>query len=577
MMKNIRALSFFALPLLTPIAFFYQALTSKVKISGLILGISAALFLLLTACLWLWTDRKKFKLSRYAAYACMAALSTLFLFYDLLPNIVTKFALSAEEEPTRSDAVLYVVFAVYWLMMGYAGAVFLKGEKRLKAPSFFLISAIPLVAAYLLLILPGSSPDPDNHYLITYNYTNRLLGSGQEQEWSAREDDLQFYQNIMLRKEVTAEGVWQATQGAWTASTDELVPLPDQAEHMKGYSPISYLPQIIGMALGRLLGLGGVPSAYLARILTAALYILLCLNAVKTAPAGKIIFAVVPLLPMALMMSGAFSYDAAVIACTLNFIAATLALCQSPADKKRLIACIVWAFLIGAIKGGGYLLLLPLALLLLQYTDRKTALRSMAYILAAGLVSCVLFDLILVGKQGLFQLGTADNGMLYASFALRHPIRYVFMALKAYVNSPDEWISNIAGHALGWLEPVLPVVLPLSIVAVCFVCACREKDPLPLQPENKRVLMIPVLLSLCLTPMMLLSITPVGGAGISGLQGRYYLPVLPLALLLLSKFSLHSKPESAGIRSMLLLRCFDLLTALNCLCVYYLMRVYLIR
>lgn len=577
-MKRIKNVYFFTLSFFAPAAFFYQAQAGKVRINGIILGISALLFGLMIAHLWLGTDRNKIKTCRFAAYTCMSALSTLFLFYDLIPNVVTKFAVSPEADPVRSDVVLYVVFAVYWLMMGYAYILYLKGEKGLKIQSYFVISALPLAAAYMLLILPGSTPDANTHYLITYHYANRLLGSPQEQQWMAREEDARFYQDIMTLKASSAEGLWQTTElAAWQAELKDPVPLPARADHMKGYSPLSYLPQIAGMAMGRVLSLGSVPCVYLARLLTVAFYIIFCLRAIKTTPVGKIIFAVIPLLPMSLMMSGAFSYDAMVLVCALNFTACVFALCCVPTDKKRLFSCAVWAFLLGAVKGGGYLLLLPLIILLLQHMDRKNALRKVVAILAAGLGAAVLFDIVLVGKQGLFQLGTADNGMLSASFALRYPVRYLFMVLKAYVNSPDEWISNMGGHALGWLEPVLPVVLPLSIIAVCCVYACREKDHLSLRRENKRILLIPVLLSLGLTPMMLLSITPIGAAGIGGLQGRYFLPVLPLMLLLMTKFGLHHQMENPADRAALRLRCFDLLTALNCLCVYYLMRVYLIR
>lgn len=77
---------------------------------------------------------------------------------------------------------------------------------------------------------------------------------------------------------------------------------------------------------------------------------------------------------------------------------------------------------------------------------------------------------------------------------------------------------------------------------------------------------------------MLLSWTPEGSDIILGLQGRYYLPALPLFLLACTKFSLPGGPvlqrgqlAAAGRRFMMTF------CLLSCLSVYYMMRLYLTR
>ena len=131
-------------------------------------------------------------------------------------------------------------------------------------------------------------------------------------------------------------------------------------EKMKTYFPTNYLPQIIGVTIGKILGLGTVPMLYLARILTIIAYIAGCLHAVRTAPVGKVIFASTALLPSALMAGCSITYDAMVLISTLCFTASILRARHEPENRAALIESAVWAAVIGSVKGGGYLILLAL-------------------------------------------------------------------------------------------------------------------------------------------------------------------------------------------------------------------------
>lgn len=480
----------------------------------------------------------------------------------------------------RNELAIFIAFIVYWLLMGYAFWIYVhQREKKLKTAAFFLYSVIPLAAAYLLLILPWSPPDAGAHYLISYKYSNGILGYSNDQEWLFRNNDASFYRQVWEKeKDPNTEGLFALLEDSAFRGIDTgMDGIQLSAEHMKSYSPLNYLPQIIGLTVGRLLGLGTTPCIYLARLLILLLYIVLSYHAVKTTPVGKIVLAAIALLPMSLMMSSSFSYDAMVILCALNFTASVFSYYKNGTSKRGLIGCAIWAAFLGAVKGGGYLLLLPLAWILYDRENKKASLQNIVIIILSGALSYVLFNHILISKHGLYQFGNGEGEMLSASFAFFHPIQYIFMALKAYVNAFDIVLANMGGYALGWMEEVIPITVVLGIMAVTFVYSTIEKDALPLQSRDKRVMWLVVLISFCLTPVMLLSWTPVGSPGVGGLQGRYYLPVLPLIILILSKFRLRNDGLTAERRISLRSSCFNCLTALNCLCVYYMMRMYLIR
>ena len=79
-------------------------------------------------------------------------------------------------------------------------------------------------------------------------------------------------------------------------------------------------------------------------------------------------------------------------------------------------------------------------------------------------------------------------------------------------------------------------------------------------------------------PAMLLSWTPAGSDMILGLQGRYFLPVLPLIFFVFTKFSVRVRTDSSRERITGLGRKYMIwFAALSCLCVYFMMRLYLTR
>ena len=342
---------------------------------------------------------------------------------------------------------------------------------------------------------------------------------------------------------------------------------------MKFYSALNYLPQAFGLTLGRLLGLGTVLTIVLGRICMLAVYIAGCSHAVRITPVGKAVFAAVPLLPMALMMAGSYSYDAMVLVSTLCFTASVLHARFENGSRTAFIECIVWAFVLGGVKGGAFLIFLPLALMLMHSGWRKPL-----ALLAAGGLSALIFDVFLA-PDSLYQLGEEGSGMMRASFAFAHPQKFLDLLASTYLNSADELVLNMGGTRLAWLEPTIPSVVIAGLLAVIAAYAIFEKDRLRFTQLDRGLFLWILGMEIVFTPMMLLSWTEYGDDRIRGLQGRYYLPVLVLLLFLLTKFRLRIARGNDSGSSYVAIekKCAASLCALSCLCVYYMMRLYLIR
>lgn len=351
-----------------------------------------------------------------------------------------------------------------------------------------------------------------------------------------------------------------------------------RTDHMNFYSFVNYLPQILGLTAGRLLGLGGNLTIYLSRVFITIVFLLSCYLSIRATPVGKIVFAVVPLLPMSMMLGTSISYDAMVIITALGMISAMLALKNKPTDKRNIYRALIWVFLAGAVKGGINLIMMPLILLIPIRKEKNNLWGKYQLhinLILTGVLSLILFDFI-IPKGSLFQLHGIDALHLSASFALLHPITYLKMLIESYIHDIDVLMINMGGTHLAWLEYSIPSVWIVLIMIITGIMSTVEADELVLGKKDKWSFGLIILFVLLLTPAMLLSFTYVNSTNVEGLQGRYYLFVLPLIFLILTKFKLKNVMRGKWNEEILNTG-FIWLGALFSICIYYLLLIYLPR
>jgi uncharacterized membrane protein len=110
---------------------------------------------------------------------------------------------------------------------------------------------------------------------------------------------------------------------------------------------IPYLPQAIGIGIGRLLHLDLLWIFYLGRLMNLIASIILVIIAIRIIPVFKWLFTMAGLLPMTLYQFASLSYDAGTIGLSFILLALILRLAfYEGADIKRLL---VWIFIISAL------------------------------------------------------------------------------------------------------------------------------------------------------------------------------------------------------------------------------------
>ena len=283
---------------------------------------------------------------------------------------------------------------------------------------------------------------------------------------------------------------------------------------------------------------------------------------------------------MSIMLSSAISYDTMVLIVTLNFVACVFSLYYNPDSLKMLVQTCIWSFMLGGTKGGGYLILLPLVLILCKRAEIKKSVARCSSIIGSGLFSAVLFDKILQIGNELFQFGEDGNGKMKASFALIHPFKYICMVIITYIEKADYYIFNMMGTQLAWLEPTIPTYVIAILAILLLLYSFLEIDKVSFVNKDKIIMISILALSVFTTPAMLLSWTDEGSSVIGGIQGRYYLPVLVITFMIFTKFVPGYK-EIVKIDGEKLekgrFKCVRIFEIFLCLAMYYMIRLYLRR
>ena len=473
----------------------------------------------------------------------------------------------------------FAVAVILFVFGAFAAAVFFNRGAAFTPERFFLFAAVPLVFSYFLILPTFCVDDAYFHYSSGYHWANLLIGDGAH-AWLVRDTDAHYYGNNAEGLLLYPSGQVYLMEIKNAAEFDfggEMRNYRYVTDSLSSYSPLSYFPQIPGYALGRLLNLNGFFTARMARLMMILTYLLACYHAIRIVPIGKNVFALTALLPRALYVCSSISYDGVVLVVGFCWIANVLRLAYDSGSKKAWAETLVWTALAGAVKGGSALLLLPIVLAIPDRKAKRT-LWVMASIVAVGLLSFFVFNpAILSGSH--FQLGMGDDGKLTASFAFTDPIRFLTMAWNTYRATGILSFIEAAGSKLCWTENTIPDFLILALLLIIGTQSLLERDAVRLRRRIRALFGFVVVISLVLTPIMVLKETPVGAPVIRGLLGRYYFTLLPLIFVLFKRRMNDLDAASIDLERVRAIRqfCYRSFLIVSIACFFVMFRLYITR
>lgn len=459
---------------------------------------------------------------------------------------------------------LMLVHALFWYLVSDSRAVVLVSGSLFACFILFYIlisrgaefSKLYLAALlcsgliFSVLLTPFSVPDEDYHFAASYSWSNLLMGYGYQDEdpLVMRACDAEFYQNKSVRVDRAAfitliDGLGQP----FSEDNGLVLATTNRTHELSSNLPQEKLPSAIGITLARLLGLSPTYLFLVGRLCNAVLFSLLFYLAFKIAPFGKNAFVCVSLLPMSLHLGASYSYDSFVIPMGALLIALFLrAIYSDEGISKIEIGQLLIATVLLAPCKLIYSAIVLLAILIPveRFRSRKVWLAFACTCLLAAVFSIGLTKLgsLMAAPQNVaLQSGSLDQrgeetGSFYsASDVIQHPVDTFTILLKTFDSYLFDYLRQMIGCSLGWLqsELIAPGIYAIIYFILLIISGQADLHDRLKQPARIRLLEFLIFVVVCLSVMfvMLFSWTFNTESLISGVQGRYFLPVLVLLLL----------------------------------------------
>jgi uncharacterized membrane protein len=312
------------------------------------------------------------------------------------------------------------------------------------------------------------------------------------------------------------------------------------------YSPVSYFPQAIGIAIGK----AAYPSVgmmvLMGRLVNLAAFIFLVYWAIRLARHGKWVYTVIGLFPMAIQQASSLSSDVMTTGCVLLFLA-LVHRCftqNTLLQRWQLILFITLAIGIALTKQTNIVLLLPILFLPRRLFGSNW--KKVGFIAAVGGVALLSalawyavlklghYNLQISGEPGVNQAGQID-------YLLNHPLNFIGILFHTYIFegfkgliSPDFYLTSAYG-VFSWISYKLPLfMIIIGYITLVIALLYRENEK---QRDYKNINYLAViqlltfLLSLAaIAAALYLTWTPVGKPQAWGIQGRYFIALIPLLI-----------------------------------------------
>jgi Predicted membrane protein (DUF2142) len=304
-------------------------------------------------------------------------------------------------------------------------------------------------------------------------------------------------------------------------------------------SPVPYLPQAATLFVARELGAGAGGMLVAGRIVLLAVYVAIVAFAIRRSPRARWALCAAALIPVAVFQSASsLSHDAITTAVAILVVSSALRALDPP-EGVTAKALVVEAALLSALLGmckPVYVVIAGLYLLpLLGTRERRAKLWLLAPAAAVGVVVSVVWNQV-VGD--LWRTDATYFGIVPDPPARRHelltaPWHFVADALRTVPDQFWEWTKGLFGvgpSVTDWPGIVIGVALAIFVV-VALQHDGHEPRPLRWFERGLVLVLFVIGMALVFAANYVYWTTP-GNDEISGIQARYFVPLLVLIPLM---------------------------------------------
>jgi uncharacterized membrane protein len=443
---------------------------------------------------------------------------------------------------------------------------------KLKPHFVFLVAAIVFGLTNLILTPPSQVPDEPAHFFKAMHIANGNFfpdSSNNHVGGYFPKGALNFVLIFKTsfdenKKRMNLRDLGEAFKIRLDEKSESFTIFPNTARIF----PIPYFPQALGLFIGKQLFASPLIWFYFGRLFNLISWITLIFLAIKLMPLQKWTMVILALLPMHINLAASLSADAFTNAISFLCTAIFLQIAFSVSNvKSKHIFWMALIVLLVALSKSVYVMIALIFFLIpkSKFKNPRFYVSSLILVAFIGIVGFLVASLYTSSVYKLVEPGVSYFPNFAESnppvdhfdqlkFILKNPIDYTSILFNSF---RSQWLQMIFTGIgiLGWLNVVFPFwYYEFMILAVLFMAIFENSGKPVLSLKSKALILLVAFLSIILVyTISYLTWTPVGQNIIDGLQGRYFIPILPLVFMLFYNQRLNIRHQSAGIFTMLIL------------------------
>jgi uncharacterized membrane protein len=307
------------------------------------------------------------------------------------------------------------------------------------------------------------------------------------------------------------------------------------------YSPVPYAGVSSGILVARGLNLPPVTAMHAGRLGNLLAWLALVAASIASIPRRKWVLVAIGLLPMALFQASTLNGDAITNGSLLLFIALILKYRENKKPlKQRQLLLLMLLGIIMVLSKQVMFIFLPL-LFLLKKPLFHTVKQAYIWRLALGLVPLIFFLIWMYLTRGIDSSNQQDAQAQF-DFIFHNPHSFINVLWNTYFFTWGDSIIRSFIGVFGWADAPLSELIVLIGYLGLAILFVGNYTPKRLAWLNKReqlsIWLLMALYFLAVSVSLYLYYSPVGFKIIYGLQGRYFIPIAILAVLVVQSNSI---------------------------------------
>jgi len=406
--------------------------------------------------------------------------------------------------------------------------LYFMNKRGLKVENKFLFLVFFLGLMFIVLLPPGQSPDDETHFRRAY-----AISQGDFVPESNSEDGNVFV-NLPVEEQflnkVPEENTYKKIYDNFGVNTGELYEQKYTTAAL--YNFVCYLPQTVAIWISRAFNFSLIATEYLVEIINFCVCMGLVYYAIKIIPRFKNILVFLALLPIVLQEATSMSPDALTIGMSFFMVAYVLHIAYSNIGSQMKKREIISLYIIAVIMSLCKIVYLPLVFLYLIIPAEKFGSKKNKWIHLIAIIILVValnFCWLLISSKYLVEIKAGVDSKNQLISIIKDPMGYIGTIFNAINENIMFWLRGMLGTSLGAFVFNLPDVITLMTLAMMIVLFAQGGDHLDVKKRDKTIcLVIFLVIFVLILTSLYLQWNVVGANTISGVQGRYFIPILTL-------------------------------------------------